>query len=104
MTLEKLLTVGNDLTIDNQNKVKMECQLKSSSSFGSCEQTYIKQLAETAEKIEQEINNTKTKIMNLMNLSLYMIQIQCNKNVTNFVFLGSKVIPEKHSRFTCSDN
>lgn len=57
MTLEKLLTVGNDLTIDNQNKVKMECQLKSSSSFGSCEQTYIKQLAETAEKIERQINN-----------------------------------------------
>lgn len=74
----------------------MECQLKSSSSFGSCEQTYIKQLAETAEKIEREINNTKTKIMNLMNLSLYMLQIQCNKNVTNFVFLGSKIIPEKH--------
>lgn len=104
MTLEKLLTVGNDLTIDNQNKVKMECQLKSSSSFGSCEQTNIKQLAETAEKIERQINNTKTKIMNLMNLSLYMLQIQCNKNVTNFVFLGSKIIPEKHSRITCSDN
>lgn len=93
--------MGNDLTIDSLNKVKTERQLKLSSSLGWCEHAYIKQLAETAEKIEREINNTKTKIMNL---SLDMLQIQCNKNVTNFVFLENKVIPENHSRFTCSDN